>query len=94
MTRRVLTICAPGDGVCTGTLVVTAAHLTYQDDVPDAVEFIASRVEAAGGAGSGGSTGTSGGSSSVPSSSAGDSSSDSGSGFGSFFDFFSRSSSN
>lgn len=84
-TCRVLTICAAGDGVCGGALLVTAAHLSYQDDVPDAVEFIASRVEAAGGAGSGSS-----GSTDAPSS---DSDSDSSSGFGSFFDLFSRSSS-
>lgn len=43
-----LTICALTDGVCGGALLVTPGHLTYIDDVPDAVEYLAERVEALG----------------------------------------------
>lgn len=50
--EKSLTICAATDGVCGGALVVTAGHLSYQDDVPDAVNYLAERIEAAG-AGSG-----------------------------------------
>ncbi|KAF4550729.1 Cutinase-like protein 8 [Elsinoe fawcettii] len=39
-------ICNAGDGVCTGTLVVTAAHLAYQGSVGDAVSFLVGRVNA------------------------------------------------
>ena len=54
--ENVLVICAAGDGVCYGTLTVTAAHLSYQDDVPKAAEFLEGKI-GAGGASSG-STGT------------------------------------
>lgn len=47
--EKSLTICALTDGVCFGTLVVTPGHLTYIDDVPDAVEYLAERIEIAGG---------------------------------------------
>lgn len=46
--EKSLTICAATDGVCFGTLLVTPGHLTYADDVPDAVEYLAERIEAEG----------------------------------------------
>ncbi|PSK51859.1 cutinase-like protein 10 [Elsinoe australis] len=39
-------ICNAGDTVCTGTLIVTAAHLNYLGTVPDAVSFLVGRVNA------------------------------------------------
>ncbi|KAK5164548.1 uncharacterized protein LTR77_009754 [Saxophila tyrrhenica] len=44
--ENVLTICAPTDGVCDGSLQVTAGHFSYADDVPDAVDFLEGRIEA------------------------------------------------
>ncbi|KAI7237760.1 hypothetical protein KC330_g3009 [Hortaea werneckii] len=41
---RVETICALTDGVCYGTLTVTAGHLSYGDDVGDAVDFLSGRI--------------------------------------------------
>lgn len=46
--EKSLTICARTDGVCYGTLLVTPGHLSYSDDVPDAVEYLAERIEIAG----------------------------------------------
>lgn len=46
--EKSLTICAATDGVCFGTLLVTAGHLSYGDDVPEAVEYLAERIEIAG----------------------------------------------
>ncbi|KAI7139636.1 hypothetical protein D0869_05648 [Hortaea werneckii] len=43
-TDRVETICALTDGVCYGTLTVTAGHLSYGDDVGDAVDFLSGRI--------------------------------------------------
>lgn len=43
------TYCNISDGVCGGALVVTAGHLTYQVDVPDAVRYLQQRISAAGG---------------------------------------------
>lgn len=43
--EKSLTICAATDGVCFGTLLVTPGHLTYADDVPDAVEYLSERIE-------------------------------------------------
>ncbi|KAF1814107.1 cutinase-domain-containing protein [Eremomyces bilateralis CBS 781.70] len=52
-------ICAIGDLVCSGTLIITVAHLTYMVDGDDAGEFLAQRIRAAqsSGGSSGGSTG-------------------------------------
>jgi len=41
---RTLIICNIGDLVCTGTLIIMPAHLTYLLDVGKAVDFIAARV--------------------------------------------------
>jgi len=47
--EKSITYCALGDGVCGGGLVVTAAHLSYQDDVPTAARYLEGRITAAGG---------------------------------------------
>lgn len=47
--EKALTFCNLSDGVCGGGLVVTAGHLTYQRDVPDAVDYLEGRIAAAGG---------------------------------------------
>ncbi|KAJ2906797.1 carbohydrate esterase family 5 protein [Zalerion maritima] len=45
--ENVEVFCAVGDLVCTGTLVVTAAHLTYSDEAGDeAPEFLIGRINA------------------------------------------------
>jgi hypothetical protein len=33
--------------VCNGGLIVTPAHLSYLDDVPEATEFLGQRIDAA-----------------------------------------------
>lgn len=38
--------CNTGDMVCTGTLIITAAHLTYGTKTGQAVNFIKSKVKA------------------------------------------------
>lgn len=48
-TEKSITYCAVGDGVCNGALIVTAAHLSYQDDVPTAARYLEGRISAAGG---------------------------------------------
>jgi cutinase len=48
-TDRTLVICNVGDLVCVGTLVITPAHIGYPARVPEAVNFMAGRVSAAGG---------------------------------------------
>lgn len=47
--EKALTFCNLSDGVCGGGLVVTAGHLTYTRDVPDAVDYLEERIAAAGG---------------------------------------------
>lgn len=41
---RTLIICHEGDLVCEGTLIITDAHDGYENDAPDAVEFIVGKV--------------------------------------------------
>lgn len=36
--------CAEGDKVCEGTLIITDAHFSYSEDVPDALEFLAGKI--------------------------------------------------
>jgi len=47
--EKALTFCNISDGVCGGGLVVTAGHLTYTRDVPEAVTYLRGRITAAGG---------------------------------------------
>ena len=42
-----LVICNFGDGVCTGALLVTAAHLAYIPTVPRASRFLSEKINAA-----------------------------------------------
>lgn len=37
-------ICHDGDLVCEGTLVITGAHLGYENEAPEAVEFIVGKL--------------------------------------------------
>lgn len=36
--------CAEGDKVCEGTLIITDAHFSYSQDVPDALDFLVGRL--------------------------------------------------
>jgi cutinase len=38
--------CALGDMVCSGTLIITLAHFSYSVNVPDALSFLSSKVNA------------------------------------------------
>ncbi|PNS18226.1 hypothetical protein CAC42_7595 [Sphaceloma murrayae] len=44
--EKVKIFCEAGDGVCRGTLTVTAAHFAYADDVPAGVQFLQERLGA------------------------------------------------
>lgn len=44
-------ICALGDLVCSGTLIITASHLLYNLDAGDAADFLAQRIRIAQGGG-------------------------------------------
>jgi hypothetical protein len=68
--EKALTICHASDGVCGGALLVTPGHLTYQPQIPQAVNFLTERIKA---------QESSGGGSSSTDSSASDDSSSSGS---------------
>lgn len=46
--NKTLVICNAGDVICAGTLWVVPIHLDYTKRVPEAVAFLASRIEAAG----------------------------------------------
>ncbi|ETN39023.1 uncharacterized protein HMPREF1541_07065 [Cyphellophora europaea CBS 101466] len=45
--EKVRIFCNRGDLVCSGTLTITAAHLTYGNDAEEAAAFLAGRVNAA-----------------------------------------------
>ncbi|GAB7330692.1 hypothetical protein MBLNU13_g02254t1 [Cladosporium sp. NU13] len=76
---KALTICHASDGVCGGALLVTPGHLTYQPQVPKAVDWLAERIRAQESSGGGSSSS----SASSTDSSASDDSSSSGSSGGS-----------
>lgn len=42
--EKLKVICNEGDLVCNGTLIITPHHLTYQQRLGEAVEFIKDRV--------------------------------------------------
>ncbi|OAL57389.1 cutinase-domain-containing protein [Pyrenochaeta sp. DS3sAY3a] len=43
-TSKTLTICHTGDNICEGGSTITAAHLNYQQDAPQAATFVAGKV--------------------------------------------------
>lgn len=46
--EKTLIICNPGDAVCSGLLTILPAHLTYGTRADEAVDFVVSRLRAAG----------------------------------------------
>ncbi|KAF2167806.1 carbohydrate esterase family 5 protein [Zasmidium cellare ATCC 36951] len=48
--------CNASDGVCSGTLMVTAGHLTYTTDVPEAASFLEEKIGSATASGAGSTT--------------------------------------
>ncbi|KAL1586510.1 hypothetical protein WHR41_05288 [Cladosporium halotolerans] len=87
---KVKDYCVSGDGVCSGTFAITAAHLAYTSngDTEDGAKFIISKTQGGSGTSSGGSSSSSGSSdatsSSAPATTSAASSSGSSSGLGSF----------
>lgn len=56
---NVKVFCSSGDGVCGGTLAVTAGHFSYMGDGsgPKAVAFLLEKIQGGGGGGGGGDEG-------------------------------------
>lgn len=46
-TSKTKIFCALGDLVCQGTLIITAAHLSYGINANEAVDFLTARIKAA-----------------------------------------------
>lgn len=44
--EKTLIICNRGDAVCSGTLTILPAHLTYGSRADEAVDFVASKIRA------------------------------------------------
>jgi cutinase len=45
--EKTLIICNTGDAVCLGTLTILAPHLDYVRRVPEAVQFLTTKIRAA-----------------------------------------------
>ena len=42
---KVKTICHSGDNICDGGIIITSAHLNYQNDAGTAATWVASKVQ-------------------------------------------------